>query len=70
MKTRPGRGACVRRRQPTLFERRAPTPPTVEGREAVSEIIDALAEMLLEASRASQSARSAGGSDDESKDHV
>jgi len=59
----------IKGRQATLFELQSPTPRTVHGPETVSAIVDALAELLLEAARSSRAARSAGGQDDESQDH-
>lgn len=64
MKTRARRNGT--RRQASLFEERTPT--LVHEPERVAAIVDALAELLLEAARPSRSARSEGGQDDESQD--
>ncbi len=56
------RGRC---RQASLFEQRAETPRMVHESETVVAIVDALADLLLEAARASRRARRAGGRDDE-----
>jgi hypothetical protein len=68
MKTKPRRS--VGRRQATLFDGRT---PTVMGDPAMRRaVVDALAELLLEAARPPRPSRStsdAGGQDDESEDH-
>jgi hypothetical protein len=67
MKTRTG--PRVGRRHPTLFDQQAPALAATNGRETVSAIVDALAELLLQAAGASQRARGAGGEHDELEDH-
>ena len=58
------------RQQASLFVEQATTPRMVREPAMMAEIVDALAELLLEAVRPTRGAlRSAGGQDDESQDH-
>jgi hypothetical protein len=57
-------------RQGTPFEEQAKTPRIVHEPEMVTALVEALAELLLEAALPNRSARSGtGGQDDESQDH-
>jgi hypothetical protein len=57
-------------RQASLFVEQARTPRMVLEPAMTAAIVDALAELLLEAARPTRGAlRSAGGQDDESQDH-
>jgi hypothetical protein len=67
MRKRPRRSG--RRRQASLFEEQAKTPRIVHEPETAARIVDALAELLLEAARPSRSAHGSGGQDDEFQDH-
>jgi hypothetical protein len=61
-----------RRRSPqrSLFEEQAATPRRIHEAAMEAAVVDALADLLLEAARPSRGARSsAGGQDDESQDH-
>ena len=53
----------------SLFEEQANTPRMVHESKTVAAIVDALAQLLLEAARPNRSARDGGGQDDESQDH-
>ena len=57
------------RRQASLFEEQSKTPRIIHEPETTAAIVDALAELLLEAARPSRNAGNAGGEDNESQDH-
>jgi hypothetical protein len=56
-------------REGSLFEEQANTPTMVHEPRTMAVIVDALAQLLLEAARPNRSARDGGGPDDESQDH-